>query len=199
MLIAGGFIAVLGVISEYWFLKDYWHPAYILKFGELGGIEDILFGFAAGSLASVAYDLLFKSKTYIKIYPKRIWIYPYATAMMFIGFILFSEILKLNSIFATSIIGFVIAGTIIVIRSDLLKMSIISALVFGLLYTFGLGIMLTFFTDYLAKYYILHGNAPVLFGIFPMTEFLWGLACGAVVGVLSPFAEGKGFVIKEDK
>ena len=49
MLIMSLIIAVVGPISEYWYFKDYWYPKMVLgPLHPFGGLEDLLFGFAAG-------------------------------------------------------------------------------------------------------------------------------------------------------
>ena len=49
-----------GPISEYWHLKDYWNPVYMLRL-EVGkwifGIEDYLLAFAYGGLAAGIFDI----------------------------------------------------------------------------------------------------------------------------------------------
>ena len=52
-----------GPISEYWHVKDYWNPHYLLKL-EIGdwafGVEDFLFAFMFGGLCAGMFDLLLR-------------------------------------------------------------------------------------------------------------------------------------------
>ncbi|UCD32862.1 MAG: hypothetical protein JSV38_02995, partial [Desulfobacterales bacterium] len=53
----------VGPLIEYWHLKDYWNPDYMLRF-EIGkwvfGIEDYLFAFVYGGLSAGIFDILIR-------------------------------------------------------------------------------------------------------------------------------------------
>lgn len=58
MLIMGILTLPFGPISEILYLKDYWHPQYLINiFGF--GIEDLLFAFLIGGIGAVIYEEFF--------------------------------------------------------------------------------------------------------------------------------------------
>lgn len=192
MLISGLTVALAGVLSEYIYFQDYWNPPLIFRFGHFGGIEDLFFGFTAGSLGSVIYNLIFKKRE-IKKYNRRKWIVIILVASIILSIILFTSVFKINSIYSSSIGLLIPAGIIILLRKDLIKDMIFSALFCGLLLVLAEGLAIFIFNDYLSKYYLLYNEAPVLFGIFPITELVWGISFGALIGPLYEFIEGFGF------
>lgn len=195
MLAMGLIVGTFGVISEYWFFKDYWQPALLINFYGFGGIEDFMFGSAVGAIGGIIYNLITRSRT-IRNFPKRRWIYLIGLFLSLFCFVILNSYLSINSIFASAtalILGMLI---ILIIRPDLWKNALISSLVFGVLLVLGEGFILLFTRNYLPSYYLLQGQAPVLFGLFPITELIWGLAFGSVVGPLYEFAEGYSFLTK---
>ena len=60
MLITSLALAHYGVILEYWYVRDYWHPHYIgsMSVGDLTfSLEDYLFGFAVSGLSAGLFAL----------------------------------------------------------------------------------------------------------------------------------------------
>jgi general stress protein CsbA len=192
MLISGLSVALAGVLSEYIYFQDYWNPPLVFRFGYLGGIEDLMFGFTAGSLGSVIYNLIFR-KVELKKYSQRKWLVTILVVSIVLSIIVFTSVFKLNSIYSTSIGLLIPAIIIVILRKDLLKDMIFSALFCGLLLVLAEGFAIFIFNDYLSKYYLLYNEAPVLFGIFPFTELIWGVSFGALIGPLYEFIEGFGF------
>ncbi|MBN2016123.1 hypothetical protein JW766_04800 [Candidatus Dojkabacteria bacterium] len=194
MLINGILFSVVGVIIEYMFFKDYWNPPLIIKFGEFGGLEDLMFGFAAGSFGSVFYTVLFKERL-IRSENQRYWIIPTVLISQSLSFLVFTHWFNINSIYASSIGWALPTIVIIIIRKDLIKEVIISAILGGLILIIGEAVFLVIFAhEYLEKYFRLIGEVPVLIDVFPITEFIWGMSFGALISPLYEFLTGKRLV-----
>ena len=191
MIIVGTIVAIIGVISEYWFFRDYWRPQLLLRFGILGGVEDLLFGFSAGASSSIVYHLFFIRKKALKLTEARNWIYLLAILNCLLVFIFLNEISGINSIFASAISLLLTSIFMISIRRDLIMNSLFSGLIFGLVLTLCEGALLIFMPQYLTEYYALNNQFPVLFNVFPLTEFIWGISFGMVFGPIFEFAEGR--------
>src|SRR3989338_5460990 len=58
MLVAGLLLGILSLITEYWYLKDYWHPENGVRWRI--SLGDFFYGFFFGGIASVVYEALFK-------------------------------------------------------------------------------------------------------------------------------------------
>jgi hypothetical protein len=179
------------VLSEAVFFKDYWHPPLLIHFGRFGGIEDLLFGFGIGGIATSIYDTVFHKRLRRKGYP-HFWIVPVLVASETLSILVLFYDFHVNSIYASAV-GFIIPTTVIaIIRKDLIVKILFSALLFGALLSFAEMLVLVFAPTYLRLYYLLDGKAPLLFGIVPLTEFIWGASFASIVGPLLDF--GYGFV-----
>jgi hypothetical protein len=102
-----------GPLSEFWQLKDYWHPVYLVNLGSEGwrfGLEDCLLAFAFAGISAGIFDVLVRRKT-----PKRLPRISGRTTLSMIGWYiaalclmaLFTSILHFNSIYAMILGGFV--------------------------------------------------------------------------------------------
>jgi hypothetical protein len=191
MISAGIAVGIIGILSEYMFFQDYWNPPLLLKLGNFGGIEDFLFGLAFGGIGVVIYDVIFHKRLRRSFHPQK-WIIPIVILSEVLTVYLFFHLLKINSIYASAI-GFVIPVIVIIsIRKDLIKETIFSAILAGLLLISVESFILFFTPIYLEKYFLLHGKILLIFGTAPITELIWGMCFGAIAGPLYDFKEGTG-------
>ena len=67
-------VAIFGIISEHWFLVDYWNPPVIFHFPfNLGSPEDLIFGFAVGGIVCSLYEIVFNKRTSPENPKNRVW------------------------------------------------------------------------------------------------------------------------------
>jgi len=187
MLRMGIAVGLAGIISEGVFFRDYWHPPELFRIGRFGGIEDFFFGIFFGGACVVLYDVVFHKRLKRKGYP-HYWI----TTLLVISEVLSVLILRnyMNSIYASAI-GFLLpAMAIILIRRDLIAETLLSAFLGGSLLVMIEMLMLALFPNYIKQYYYLYGEVPLIFGVVPVTEFIWGAAFAAIVGPLRDFEFG---------
>lgn len=78
MLIMSLCVSPMGPIAEFFYLRDYWHPA--LFNGWTIGIEDFIFAFVIGGIASVVYEEFFKRK-----YMRKNLRHHHSSMFLFIG------------------------------------------------------------------------------------------------------------------
>ena len=61
MLWTGGLLAITGPVSEYWALKDYWHPEYFAPISfwglRFGGLEDLFLQFALAGICAGVFEM----------------------------------------------------------------------------------------------------------------------------------------------
>ncbi len=187
MLRTGIAVGLAGVLSEGVFFRDYWHPPLLFRLGHYGGIEDFFFGVAFGGICVCIYDVFFHKRLRRKKHP-HYWI----TSLLIISEVLAVETLTpfMNSIYASAI-GFLLpAAVIIIMRRDLIPETLLSALLGGSILAFMEMVLLILAPNYLKQYYFLYGKAPLIFGIVPLTEFLWGAAFAALVAPWRDFEFG---------
>lgn len=182
-------VGVIGIFSEAIFFQDYWHPVLLFHFGTFGGIEDFFFGFAAGGIGVAIYDVVFHKSFRRKGNP-HVWITPLLIVSEFLSIALFFHVLKLNSIYASTI-GFIVPAVVImIVRKDLIIETIYSAFLFGSLVIFLEVMVLICAPTYLKQYYVLYGKTPLIFGYGPLTEFIWSISFASVIGPFFDFKDG---------
>lgn len=190
LLISGFIGGVAGLLAEFWYFKDYWQPPSILGNSRVS-IEEFLFGFAIAGISSSIYDFISKSKLVKKLNTKIIA----STIFFLIGLtslILFNNILKINSIFVSSLSFLIISIIIIIIRKDLLKPTLVSAILPTLLMIFLYFILFNIVPNYWQKYWLLYNTKTglIILNTIPLTEILWYLCFGSLAGVGYDFMFG---------
>ena len=190
MLKSGIAVGIVGIFSEYIFFQDYWIPPLLFTIGPFGGIEDFLFGFAAGGVGTVLYKSFFYKRLRRKNNP-HYWIIPVVIFSEIFSLFVFHTLLRTNSIFASAI-GFLIPVLIICfVRRDLIIETIYSAILGGGILILGEGLLLLFVPTYLENYFLLFNKVDLILGIVPITELIWGMAFAALLGSLYEFDYGE--------
>ena len=175
-------VAIFGIISEHWFLVDYWNPPVIFHFPfNLGSPEDLIFGFAVGGIVCSLYEIVFNKRTSPANPKNRVW-----TAVKYGVFIFaFVEILTrmylVNSIFAFALAS--LAGALIILfnRSKMFPSAVCTAVLFTLIYSLTLTFIVPAVMPYLGyEAWFLQGTSLgyLIFGRIPLTEVIWALSWG---------------------
>lgn len=187
MLRMGIAVGLVGILSEAVFFRDYWHPPLLFHIGRFGGIEDFLFGIFFGGVCVVIYDVAFHKRLQKKSYP-HYWITSLLVASELLSVLLLTPFI--NSIYASAI-GFIAPALAVMIwRRDLIAETLLSAFLGGSLLVFIEMMALLLAPHYLQDYFFLYGKVPMIFGVVPITEFIWGASFAAIVGPLRDFEFG---------
>ncbi len=197
MIILSLFTMIAGPVSEYWYFQDYWRPFLLIRLPFVGGIEDLMFGFAIGGIGSFIYEAIF-IKGFCLCERKKIarreflLLFP---LIIFFSMLVFNNVLRINSIFASAI-GMIIAGFLILFfRSDLWQNAFLSGLmVAAVMFIVYLIPQLIFpqAHEFLAKVWLLYGTrfGYLIFGHIPLTEMIWGFSWGFAWGPIYEFITG---------
>ncbi len=189
MLMMSILVAPLGPISEFFYFKDYWNPDILVNiFGF--GIEDMIFAFAIGGIAAVIYEEIFIRKQK-KTRPEKNKTIVFSVISALILLIILNLILKINSIYASSLI-FLFFGLIIIYkRRDLIKNAIVSGLlVLSLMFVFYILFIKFLFSDFFIKYWQFNNISGITFFGIPIGELLWGFSWGFLAGPFYEFWKG---------
>ena len=187
MLRMGIAVGIVGVLSEGVFFRDYWHPPLLFHLGRFGGIEDFFFGIFFGGVCVALYDTVFHKRLRRKGYP-HYWIVPLLILSEILCVLILGQ--YVNSIYASAI-GFTVpALAVMVWRRDLIMETLLSALLGGAILAFMEMLALLLAPGYLKNYFFLYGRVPMILGVVPFTEFMWGAAFAAIVGPLRDFEFG---------
>jgi hypothetical protein len=186
--IAGGFA---GIVSEFWYLKDYWQPPSLLGRSTIS-IEDFLFGFFITGIIVSIYDIVFRKRN-IKQEKERKIFFGILFLMGVIFLLIFNNWLGVNSIFVSSFVFIIFSAVMIFVRKDLLMPSILSGLLTVIII---IPIYVIFFNiispEYWDKYWLLTNTkfGIMVLGNIPATELLWYFSFGCLAGIAYDFADG---------
>ncbi len=182
--------AFAGILSEYWYFRDYWRPPLAIHWGNIS-LDDAIFGFAiTGISASIVLWLTKKKSVQVTSGHPKIFLGLFCICLALL--ILLCDVLHLQSIFVTS--GLFLFCTVVMIsmRPDLLKLSILSGCITALLIAPIYVVLSALFPGYWQQYWLLAGTSVggLLAPGIPGTEILWYFSWGAFAGIASHFARG---------
>ena len=200
MLYLSPFFGIIGLLTEHYYIRDWWKPLTIT--GTPIGIEDFLFGFGIGGLAAVIYEEIFKKKARIrkvnKIKEKQrnlnIGLLIGLMALIFVGTI---SILNFNT-FEASLSALLIPTLIIYIkRKDLIIDSLATAVVITLLSILGYSILNLISPGFIEEFWLFQNIGKILVFRIPLEEIIWFFLIGAFIGPLYEYwKEGKLINVK---
>lgn len=187
-----------GLIAEYWYFQDYWHPPTLLGQTVIS-IEDFLFGFTVTGLSVSIYEMVFavsmiKTETNRKKLFGLLFLTGVAAMMIFnIGF-------KVNSIVVSCCCFLFFTAIMTALRPDLIKQALLSGLlmlcVIIPVYTILFDVLNT---DYWDTYWLLANTrlGVTIMGQIPVTELCWYFSWGSMAGIAHSFASGSVRVPKK--
>lgn len=188
MIIMSLLTTPFGPLSEYFYLKDYWHPGSIIISNPI--IEDLLFAFLIGGIGAIIYEEISSKYLVNRHLQKHYHILTILISTLILGMILFNKILGINSIYATFISFLIIYLIIVFIRHDLVIPGFLNGLFLGissLVYYF---ILLQFFPEIFQKFWYLNNISGLFIWKVPIEEVLWFFNWGLVSGLLYEFITG---------
>lgn len=180
--------AVIGLVSEFFYFRDYWRPQTFFGVGRLFSIEDILFGGAIMTLGVLLLPAIEGIEVRRgKLNVGRLLTY-FSVGLAALLIAIFG--LRLNSIFASSLI-FMLLGLTMTIRLPGLirsgfKTAVILSTFAGLSYLVVFGLL---FPNFLSEVFFLHGSLLGLeiLGSIPVTELLWYFSWGFFASIASQY------------
>ena len=193
MLVLGFLIGIAGIISEYWYLRDYWHP--LTVFNMPVNIEDFLFGLFMGGIGCVFYEELFGKKLSSRKTRKHHW------ALIFIilagiSFLLLNVLFfyfKINSIYCSVIIFMIVAASFLFFRKDLIIDAVISGFLCGIVLLISYLVLLNFYPELFSRMWYLSNLSGIFIGKIPIEEIMWAFGWGMIAGPMYEFYAGLKF------
>lgn len=200
MLIISLFFGVAGSLVEMIHVLDWWRPLTITN--TTVGIEDFLFGFGIGGIASVIYEHVFNKRVKIKKVKeikeqKRNINFLFLLALLFILFFGGFFIFNLNS-FEAMLVSFIIPILIIYIkRKDLIKDSLVSGILVLMASIIGYHILNLITPGFFDEFWLFQNIGRVIVLGIPLEEHIFYFLAGALLGPLYEYwKEGKLINIK---
>jgi hypothetical protein len=183
-------ITPLGPISELWFLRDYWVRDTLT--GAPIGLEDLLFGFFLGGVTFAIYKVFFRARVSKnnKSVP-LLYIPLFAAVVTVSALLILTDLLKINSIFSSSLGFCITAGIIWHRRPDLVSPSLVSGFLSVAFFIFAYTTIEFLFPGTIVSW-CLHCN-PTQFRVLGINveELIWDFAWGLVGGVIFEAATGR--------
>lgn len=195
MLVMSTILGVVGFVTVFVYIQDWWRPLTITNTAI--GIEDFLFGFLVGGIASVIYEDIFKKKIKIREVSKirktkRNLNFFFLLSFLLILFFSCFYLLKFNSFISTIIAILPPIFIIWIKRKDLIIDSIVTGallvIIASLVYT-----AVEFLTPGWIQAFWYFKNVPniVIFNL-PLDDLVWYFLAGLFIGPLYEYwKEGK--------
>jgi hypothetical protein len=179
-------LAVVGFVQPI-LARDYFQPLYALPLAFNMRLEDVMFAFFTGGIASVIYDSLFPKARHQSSQRERTFVfcavYIFGFAVCLVG----TLILGYTGIILGCTLLIVMGGIQIAIRSDLLVNAFLSGLLMMVLVFLSYVTWLTpLYPGVIDQFW----SSSLLIAGIPYQEYLWGFAWGFYAGPAYKFARG---------
>ncbi|MEK6897704.1 MAG: lycopene cyclase domain-containing protein [Nanoarchaeota archaeon] len=194
MLVISLIFGIIGPFVELVHVLDWWKPLTIT--GTLIGIEDFLFGFGIGGVASVVYEHLFNKRVKVKRAKelreeKRninlLFLILLSLAIFFGGFFI-----GLNSFVGTTLAWIIPTLITYSKRPDLIKNSLLSGISLLILSILGYHILNFITPGFFDEFWLFQNIGRIIILGIPLEEHVWFFTFGAFIGPLYEYwQEGK--------
>ncbi len=203
MLLISIFFGVIGLIFEVTHALDWWTPHLITNTPI--GIEDFLFGFAIGGIATGIYGGLFKKRVVVEKKDKKkikkenlhfliMWVF--IILFYFICFFVFN----LHSFYAAIITMGIFTVYILIKRKDLILNSLISGLILVVISFFAFWICEFITPGWVNHVWMLKNLSGVIILKVPLEDLIWFFFAGVFIAPLYEYwQETKIAEIKKKK
>lgn len=190
MIILSLIFGVCGILSEFVYARDWWHPLTIT--GSIVGFEDFLFGFVFGGIASVAFTELFNKKIEFRRADvnSRVWQFKnflYVLASLIVLFFGSFFILRINSFYSTIIAVALPLSYILYKRNDLVVDSLISGALMLALALILFPVIEIITPGWVAYSWYVDNLSGIMILRAPIDDLLWFFIVGAFIGPLYEF------------
>lgn len=191
-LIWGGVACLPLALTAPFFIPEYWNPPYY--FGDFGfvrlGIEDFIFSFFIGGIASSIYEFTFK-KRLTKIEKNKAvakdW-KPYVGGITFL--VLMEVFFPQHSIISLALLGPLVAAYMIMCRSDLRNQSFTAGGLFMMFYFIFFTAFKTLFPSYVDVVYMKANLFDIYVKGVPIEELLFAFSVGCGWSILYEYVVG---------
>ena len=184
---------VSALFLEPLYLRDYWRPETFT--GWSIGIEDLLFGFFIGGIASSIYEEIFGKRFTKRRDREHHWSWFIIPIVAFLIFILnlLVFVFGVNSMYASITVFIFFALFMLRFRKDLITDVFISGLLMGAIAFFAYIVFLSLFPEAINRWWMLKNISGIMIFGIPIEEFMWAFGWGMAVGPMYEFFAGLKF------
>jgi hypothetical protein len=180
--IVGGFA---GLVSEFWYFKDYWVPPTTTGVAT-SSPEDFIFGFAFVALGATIFPFFLKQPHESSRGGWK-WTTIWMLAFVLLGLVVLTNILGINSLIASTILMFALVVYILIRQPKLWRRAALGAAALGVYVMIAYALLIAVLSPhYIERYYTYVGQSwnPWLLGYMPLIELIWYLAVGALTPIV---------------
>lgn len=190
---------VLGILTEIVHVKDWWKPLTITN--TIPSIEDFLFGFCIGGIASVIYEAVFKKRVkirksnQIKTKKRNLRL----ISIIILGILVFFGsfyLLKLNSFYSAMLSSLIPTLVIYIKRKDLILDSIFSGFLLLFIPVITYSIAELIFPGWVQAFWYFKNVQNIVILNVPIDDLIWYFFAGLVIGPLYEYWQ-EGRIIKK--
>jgi hypothetical protein len=199
MWVMSAFFGLAGPISEYWHIRDYWHPHFLFALTVGGwrfGIEDYILTFAMSGTVMALFEKFCTKKEWGPLPPVS-WRCLFGMCMIggfgILLMILFASIIRMNSIYAILLTLFVVSAFIFWKRVEWIRRALAMAFAFSIFYCILFRfIYMPAFPGIFERWWNLDALWGVRLGGVPLEEPVWSFAAALFAGPVYRFcSEGR--------
>ena len=168
----------------------YWSPNTLFNLGKITygySIEDILFMFFVGGIATSIYEFILKKNIDIKKNRRH---HIKALVASIVSFFVFGLLFKMNLIYSLIVSSFVGAISIWIERRDLVKHSLYGGISFVIIYMVGFLIFKLLFPNFISGVYNLDNLIGINFLDIPLEEYLYAFSFGLMWAPIYEYEHG---------
>lgn len=184
------FFQNFGLITQT-IVPGYWNPNTLFNLTRISGgygIEDGLFMFFVGGIATFVYEYFCKKKIKIKKHYKH---HIRAPIVGILVAILFGIIFNFNLIYTFIVFGLAGAISIWIERKDLIKHSLFGGLSFMIIYFIAFLLFNLIFPDFITRVYNLENLSRVMIFTVPIEELLYAISFGLIWAPIYEYEHGE--------
>ena len=185
--------AIAGPISQLWYVQDYWHPIYTL--GRFGIVEDMLFAAFVAGISGGVINLLLGVRSVESKELGNSWMRIVVAIALIIGALfLMTNVLKIDSIYASAISFVLLSGLILYQRPDLWKASLVGMIFWLCAIIPAYNVILLIWPRFIEDWWLWSNISGITLLNIPLEEYLWFGTWGLVGSIIYEWKGGYRFI-----
>lgn len=190
----------LGPLGQYWHLKDYWSPEYMLtiKIADWSfGIEDYIFAFSFAGLCTAVFDVIirkFGQKELAKFNAVGYILLVFLALTCFAVMSVFVSLLNLNSLYAATFTFLIGSLVVFAVRPNWIRAALLTTFIMAFFFWFFYwAFYFRLFPGLLGQWWKSDAVSGISLGGVPIEEVIWAWATALFIGpALRYFMDRRG-------
>ncbi len=196
MVVCGFLFGVAAVIIGYAYaLHDYWNPSYI--FDNFLHIEDFIYGFLFGCIASEIFEIVLPYKSVKKKQRSRKKILIIFATITGLCFFIFVDLLNYNSIIAHIVPPLIVGIFCVVYRKDFITPTLLSGIILLIITFIWQSIILLIYPSAISEVWMVENLSGFFINGIPIEELIFAFSLGFGASCFYELVMGYEYVDKK--